>query len=86
VSKAVFTTEVTGLIDEMLIVAARAVAEQVSAQSLATGLTYPPQSQIRKVSLHIAARDGIYSTKKFAWVPKPDDIGSWSRDCAYHPI
>jgi malate dehydrogenase (oxaloacetate-decarboxylating)(NADP+) len=86
VCKAIFTTEATGVIDEMCIVAARGVAEQVSDHSLATRLAYPPQILIREVSLHIAARvAGYIFDKKLAWVPKPDDTGSWSRGCAYHP-
>src|SRR6202162_1813409 len=43
---AVFATEATRVTDEMFIVAAQAVAEQVSEENLATGLIYPPQSRI----------------------------------------
>ena len=51
---AVFATEATRVSQEMFIVAAKAVAEQVSEESLATGLIYPPQSRILEASLHVA--------------------------------
>ncbi len=56
VGLAVFATEASRVTDEMFIIAARAVAEQVSAESLAMGLIYPPQSRIIEASLHVAAR------------------------------
>jgi malic enzyme len=40
----------------MFIVAAKAVAEQVNEESLATGLIYPSQSKLRETSPHVAAR------------------------------
>ena len=42
---AVFATEATRVTEEMFIVAAQAVAEQVTEEGLAMGLIYPPQSQ-----------------------------------------
>ena len=53
---AVFATEATRVTEEMFIVAAQAVAEQVTEENLATGLIYPPQSHIFEASLHVAER------------------------------
>jgi malate dehydrogenase (oxaloacetate-decarboxylating)(NADP+) len=84
---AVFATEATRVTDEMFIVAAKAVAEQVTDEDLATGLIYPPQSRILEASLHVAERvaEHIF-TAGLARVPRPDDIGALIRDCAYRPV
>ena len=57
---AVFATEANRVTEEMFIVAAHAVAEQVSEENLAMGLIYPPQSQIFEASLHVAERIATY--------------------------
>ena len=56
VGLAVFATEASRVTDEMFIIAAHAVAEQVSDQNLAIGLIYPPQSRILEASLHVATK------------------------------
>jgi malate dehydrogenase (oxaloacetate-decarboxylating)(NADP+) len=53
---AVYATEATRVTDEMFMVAAKAVAEQVTDEDLSTGLIYQPQSQILNTSLHAANR------------------------------
>ena len=53
---AVFATEAVRVTEEMFIVAAQAVAEQVGEENLATGLIYPLQSRILEASLHVAER------------------------------
>jgi malate dehydrogenase (oxaloacetate-decarboxylating)(NADP+) len=84
---AVFATEATRVSEEMFIVAARAVAEQVTDQSLATGLIYPPQGQILKASLHVATRVAEYIfDKNLARVSRPNDIGALIRARAYRPV
>ncbi len=84
---AVFATEATRVTDEMFIVAAQAVAEEVTDQSLATGLIYPPQSQILEASLHVATRVAEYIfDKKVARVSPPTDIAAHVRSCAYRPV
>jgi len=84
---AVFATEAKRVTDEMFIVAARAVAEQVTDQSLTTGLIYPPQSQILKASLHVATRVAEYIfDKNLAGVSRPNDIGALIRTRAYRPV
>jgi malate dehydrogenase (oxaloacetate-decarboxylating)(NADP+) len=53
---AIFATEAARVTEDMFITAAHAVAEQVSDEDLATGLIYPPQSEILEASLHVAER------------------------------
>jgi malate dehydrogenase (oxaloacetate-decarboxylating)(NADP+) len=84
---AIFATEAKRVTEEMFIVAARAVAEQVTDQSLSTGLIYPPQSQILKASLHVATRVAEYIfDKNLARVSRPTDIGALIRARAYRPV
>ena len=84
---AVFATEATRVTEEMFIVAAKAVAEQVSEENLATGLIYPPQSQILEASLHVAERIAAYIFDQgLARVPRPDDVGALIRARAYRPV
>ncbi len=84
---AVFATEATRVTEEMFIVAAKGVAEQVTEENLATGLIYPPQSRILEASLHVAERVATYIFDKgLARVPRPDDIGALIRARAYRPV
>jgi malate dehydrogenase (oxaloacetate-decarboxylating)(NADP+) len=84
---AVFATEATRVTEEMFIVAAKAVAEQVTNEDLSVGLIYPPQSQILDASLHVAERVAAYIfDQRLARVPRPDDIGSLIRARAYRPV
>jgi malate dehydrogenase (oxaloacetate-decarboxylating)(NADP+) len=83
---AVFATEAKRVTDEMFIIAARAVAEQVTDQSLATGLIYPPQSEILDASLHVATRVAEYIfDNNLAGVSRPNDIGALICTRAYRP-
>jgi hypothetical protein len=84
---AVFATEASRVTEEMFIVAAKAVAEQVTEEDLSTGLIYPPQSRILDASLHVAERVAAYIFDQgLARVPRPDDIGSLIRARAYRPV
>jgi malate dehydrogenase (oxaloacetate-decarboxylating)(NADP+) len=84
---AVFATEATRVTEEMFIVAAKAVAEQVTDEDLSVGLIYPPQSRILEASLHVAERVAAYILDKgLARVPRPDDIGALIRTRAYRPV
>ena len=84
---AVFATEATRVTEEMFIVAAKAVAEQVTDEDLSVGLIYPPQSRILEASLHVAERVAAYIFDKgLARVPRPDDIGALIRTRAYRPV
>jgi malate dehydrogenase (oxaloacetate-decarboxylating)(NADP+) len=83
----VFATEAKRVTEDMFIVAARAVAEQVTDQSLATGLIYPPQSRILQASLHVATRVAEYIfDNNLNRVARPDDIGALIRARAYRPV
>jgi malate dehydrogenase (oxaloacetate-decarboxylating)(NADP+) len=84
---AVFATQATRVTEEMFIVAAKAVAEQVTDQNLAIGLIYPPQDKIFESSLHVATRVAEYIfDKKLARVPRPKDIGAHIHETAYRPV
>ena len=84
---AVFATEAARVTEEMFIVAAKAVAEQVTDEDLSVGLIYPPQSRIFEASLHVAERVASYIFDQgLARVPKPDDIGALIRARAYRPV
>ncbi len=83
---AVYATEATRVTEEMFIVAAHAVAEQVTEENLAAGLIYPPQSRILETSLHVAERVATYIFDKgLARVPRPDNVASLVRARAYRP-
>ena len=83
---AVFATEPTRITDEMFIVAAKAVTEQVNEEDLATGLIYPPQSQIFAASLHVAVRVAEYIfDKNLARVERPKDIAAFIQSRVYRP-
>jgi malate dehydrogenase (oxaloacetate-decarboxylating)(NADP+) len=84
---AVYATEATRVTDDLFILAARAVAEQVTEADLAQGLIYPPQSRILEASLHVAERiaAGIFE-RGLARVPRPADIAALIRERAYRPV
>jgi malate dehydrogenase (oxaloacetate-decarboxylating)(NADP+) len=83
---AVYATEATRVTDEMFIVAAQAVAEQVTGENLASGLIYPPQSRMLDTSLHVAERiaAAIFELG-LARVPRPANIGALIRERTYRP-
>ena len=84
---AVFATEAKRVTEEMFIVAARAVAEQVTEENLSTGLIYHPQSHILDASLHVAERIAAYIFDQgLARVPRPDDVGALIHARAYRPV
>ncbi len=84
---AVFATEASRVTDDMFIVAARAVAEQVTDEDLARGLIFPPQRRIFDASLHVAERiAGCIFDQGLARVPRPDDVGALIRARAYRPV
>jgi len=84
---AVLATEARRVTEEMFIVAARAVAEQVTEANLALGLIYPPTSTILNASLHTAARIAEYIFEHgLAGIPRPADIAGHIRAMAYKPV
>jgi malate dehydrogenase (oxaloacetate-decarboxylating)(NADP+) len=84
---AVFATEAKRVTEEMFILAARAVAEQVTEENLSAGLIYPPQSHILNASLHVAERIAAYIFDQgLARVPRPDDVRALIRARVYRPV
>jgi malate dehydrogenase (oxaloacetate-decarboxylating)(NADP+) len=83
---AVYATEAKRVTDQMFIVAAKAVAEQVGQDSLDVGLIYPPQSKILTASFHVAARiaEHIFD-REMAREPRPADITRLIGEKAYVP-
>jgi malate dehydrogenase (oxaloacetate-decarboxylating)(NADP+) len=87
IGMAALATEAKRVTDEMFIVAAKAVAEQVSEAALETGLIYPPQSNMLAASLHTAERiAGYIFDHGLAGVPRPADIRQHLESLAYKPV
>ncbi|HTU27433.1 MAG TPA: NAD-dependent malic enzyme [Pirellulales bacterium] len=84
---AVLATEATRVTEEMFIVAAKAIAEQVTKENLDSGVIYPPRSKIFAASLHVAARVAEFIfDHDLARVRRPDDVAAFIRAFAYQPI
>jgi malate dehydrogenase (oxaloacetate-decarboxylating)(NADP+) len=84
---ALFATEAKRVTDDMFLTAAQAIAEQVSEESLAVGLIYPPRERILNASLHVAERVATcIFDHGLARVKRPDDVGALIRARAYKPI
>ena len=84
---AVLATQAKRVTQEMFMIAARAVAEQVTDANLATGLIYPPTSNIFEASLNTAARIATHVfDHDLAGIPRPADISAHIRAIAYKPV
>jgi malate dehydrogenase (oxaloacetate-decarboxylating)(NADP+) len=84
---AVLATEAKRVTEPMFIIAAKAVAEQVTQANLDAGLIYPPTRNILDASLHTAARIAEYIfDNDLAGVARPDDIAAHVRAAAYKPV
>jgi malate dehydrogenase (oxaloacetate-decarboxylating)(NADP+) len=87
IGMAVYATEATRVTDEMFIVAARAVAEQVTDSELASGLIYPAQSRILEASLKVAEQvAAAIFDQGVARVPRPADVGALISERTYRPV
>lgn len=83
---AVFATEASRVTQEMFILAAKAVAEQVDQHDLDQGLIYPPQSRILEASLHVAVKVAEHVFDQgLARVDKPADVAALIKAKAYVP-
>jgi malate dehydrogenase (oxaloacetate-decarboxylating)(NADP+) len=72
--------------DEMFAAAARALAEQVTAEDMAAGRIYPMLTRIREVSLAIAtAVAGVAYGAGLATQPEPADLTARIHDYMYDP-
>ena len=87
VGMAIFATQAERVTDEMFILAAQAIADQVTDEHLEVGLIYPPQSHIYAASLAAATKvaEHIFERNQ-ARVPRPDNVEAFIRSCAYRPI
>ncbi|SOE90580.1 Malic enzyme [Burkholderia sp. YR290] len=83
---AIYATEARRVTDEMLIIAAHALAAQVSQEDLDAGLIYPPQSRIFRTSLAVAREIAQYIFDQgLAGVPRPDNLDAFMAAKAYQP-
>lgn len=84
---AVLAANPVSIPDNAFIVAARALAELVSAEDFENGLIYPPMKDIRESSMHVAAKITQYfHDTGLAREPLPDDIDAHVRAMAWHPL
>jgi len=83
---AVLATEAKRVTEEMFIIAAKAVADQVTDAHLDIGLIYPPTTDILNASLHTAEKIAEYIFDKgLARIPRPADVGAHIRAMTYKP-
>ncbi|WCJ29492.1 NADP-dependent malic enzyme [Euphorbia peplus] len=74
--------------DDMLLAASEALAAQVKQENFDKGLIYPPFSNIRKISAHIAADVAAkaYELGLASRLPRPNDLVKFAESCMYSPI
>uniref|UniRef100_A0A453FHE4 Malic enzyme n=1 Tax=Aegilops tauschii subsp. strangulata TaxID=200361 RepID=A0A453FHE4_AEGTS len=74
--------------DDMLLAASEALAQQVTQENFDKGLIYPPFSNIRKISAHIAANVAAraYELGLASRRPRPKDLVKYAESCMYSPI
>lgn len=74
--------------DDMLLAASEALAEQVTQENFDRGLIFPPFTNIRKISAHIAAKVAAkaYELGLASRLPRPDDLVKYAESCMYTPI
>jgi malate dehydrogenase (oxaloacetate-decarboxylating)(NADP+) len=84
---AVFATEAKRVTDEMFIVAAEVVADQITEEDFANGLIYPPINNIREVSTNVAIKvaEEIFRSG-LARVKKPKNIRKYIISKMYEPV
>lgn len=83
---AIFATEVKRVTDGMFICASEALASQVSAEMLKSGLIYPPISEILNVSFNIAVKIAEYIfDNQLAGINRPKNIEKFIRSKVYYP-
>ncbi|RWR97985.1 NADP-dependent malic enzyme isoform X2 [Cinnamomum micranthum f. kanehirae] len=74
--------------DDMLLAASEALAAQVTQEDLDKGQIYPPFSNIRKISAHIAANVAAkaYDLGLATRLPRPADLVKYAENCMYNPV
>ena len=84
---AVLATEARRVTQQMFIIAARAVADQVTSEDLDRGLIYPPTTHIFDASLHTAVKIAEYVVDNgIAGAERPADIEAHIRAMTYKPV
>ncbi|KAL8129666.1 hypothetical protein V2J09_018821 [Rumex salicifolius] len=73
--------------NELLLAASEALAGQVTQQNYDNGMIYPPFSNIRKISAHIAAKVAAkaYELGLATRLPQPEDLVKYAESCMYSP-
>jgi malate dehydrogenase (oxaloacetate-decarboxylating)(NADP+) len=72
--------------DEMFFVAAKTLADNVSAEDLGKGGIYPPLKEVRKVSLAIAEAVALVAYREgLAAHPEPEDLRTYLKSQMYEP-
>ncbi|KAL6972756.1 malate dehydrogenase (oxaloacetate-decarboxylating) (NADP(+)) [Sarracenia purpurea var. burkii] len=73
--------------DDMLLAASEALAAEVKPEILNKGLIYPPFTNIRKISAHIAAKVAAkaYELGLATRLPQPEDLIAYAESCMYSP-
>ncbi|KAL0426979.1 UNVERIFIED_CONTAM: NADP-dependent malic enzyme [Sesamum latifolium] len=73
--------------DDMLLAASEALAGQVTDEHCDKGTIYPPLSNIRKISAHIAANVAAkaYELGLATRLPRPADLVKYAESCMYTP-
>ncbi|KAL0374400.1 UNVERIFIED_CONTAM: NADP-dependent malic enzyme [Sesamum radiatum] len=73
--------------DDMLLAASEALAGQVTQEHYEKGMIYPPFSNIRKISAHIAANVAAkaYELGLATRLPRPADLVKYAESCMYTP-
>uniref|UniRef100_A0A2N9GRZ4 Malic enzyme n=1 Tax=Fagus sylvatica TaxID=28930 RepID=A0A2N9GRZ4_FAGSY len=73
--------------DDMLLAASEALAGQVSQENYDKGLIFPPFTNIRKISAHIAAKVAAkaYELGLATRLPEPKDLVQYAESCMYSP-
>ena len=86
VGLAIVATKARRVTDEMFVVAARAVAEQVTQPELDSGSLYPPQSNILQTEIAVAVEvtKAIFA-QGLAGVEKPADVREFVEAQLYTP-
>ena len=86
VGLAIVATKAQRVTDEMFVVAARAVADQVTQAELDSGLLYPPQSNILQTEVAVAVKVAeIIFARGLARAEKPSDVRKFVENQLYRP-
>jgi malate dehydrogenase (oxaloacetate-decarboxylating)(NADP+) len=86
VGLAVYATQASRITDEMFVAAAQGVADMVTEPQLESGLLYPPQNEILKTEIAVAAKVAkVIFDRKLARVKRPKDMDAFIARHVYEP-